>query len=92
MYAIRSYYGIPVFAADTDSVSRGAVAAVGYDYLELGRQTGDIVVRVLQGEAPGSIDVKQAEGTNLFVNAKMAARMGVEIPAAVRARATKIIE
>lgn len=83
---------IPVFAADTDSVSRGAVAAVGYDYLELGRQTGDIVVRVLQGEAPGSIDVKQAEGTNLFVNAKMAARMGVEIPSAVRARATKILE
>lgn len=83
---------IPVFAADTDSVARGAVAAVGYDYLELGRQTGDIVVRVLQGEAPGSIDVKMAKGTNLFVNAKMAARMGVEVPPAVRARATKIIE
>ncbi len=83
---------IPVFAADTGSVARGAVAAVGYDYLELGRQTGDIVVRVLQGEAPGAIDVTMAKGTDLFVNAKMATRMGVEIPAAVRARATKIIE
>jgi len=83
---------IPVFAADTDSVARGAVAAVGYDYGDLGRQTGDIVLRVLKGEDPGSIDVAMAKGTNLFVNARMAARMGVEVPPAVRARATKIIE
>lgn len=83
---------IPVFAADTGSVSRGAVAAVGYNYLELGRQTGDIVVRILKGEKPGSIDVKQAEGTDLFVNKKTAALMGIKIPAAVLARATKIIE
>lgn len=83
---------IPVFAADTDSVERGAVAAVGYDYADLGRQTGDIVVRILKGEKPGMIDVKLAEGTSLFVNTTMAAKMGVEIPAAVLARATKIIE
>ncbi|MCG6202680.1 ABC transporter substrate-binding protein [Psychromonas antarctica] len=83
---------IPVFAADTGSVERGAVAAVGYDYTELGRQTGDIVVRILKGERAGSIDVKQAEGTNLFVNTKMAAKMGIKIPASVLARATKIIE
>lgn len=83
---------IPVFAGDTDTVSRGAVAAVGYDYFDLGRQTGDIVVRILQGEEPGEIDVKMAEGTNLFVNPKMAARMGIEIPAAVLARATKVIK
>ena len=83
---------IPVFAGDTDTVARGAVAAVGYDYFDLGRQTGDIVVRILKGEKPGSIDVKMAKGTNLFVNPKMAKRMGVKIPEAVLSRATKIIE
>lgn len=41
---------IPVFAGDTSTVSRGAVAAVGYDYFDLGRQTGEIVVRILKGE------------------------------------------
>jgi putative ABC transport system substrate-binding protein len=82
----------PVFAADTGSVERGAVAAVGYDYFDLGRQTGDIVVRVLKGEKPGMIDVKMAEGTSLFVNTKMAARMGVAVPEAVLARATKVIK
>jgi putative ABC transport system substrate-binding protein len=33
-----------------------------------------------------------AKGTNLFVNPKMAARMGIKIPEAVLARATKIIK
>ena len=79
---------IPVF----DTVSRGAVAAVGYDYFDLGRQTGDIVVRILKGEKAGDIDVKMAKGTNLFVNPKMAARMGIQIPASATSRATKIIK
>ena len=83
---------IPVFAGDTDTVSRGAVAAVGYDYFDLGRQTGDIVVRILKGEKAGDIDVKMAKGTNLFVNPKMAARMGIQIPASATSRATKIIK
>ena len=83
---------IPVFAGDTDTVSRGAVAAVGYDYFDLGHQTGEIVVRILKGEKPGSIDVKMAKGSNLYINPKMAARMGVEVPATALARATKIIK
>lgn len=84
--------GVPVFAGDTDTVARGAVAAVGYDYFDLGRQTGDIVVRILKGEKPGDIDVKMAKGTNLFVNTKMAERMGVKVPDSVLNRAKKIIK
>ncbi|WP_432454553.1 ABC transporter substrate-binding protein [Agarivorans sp. QJM3NY_29] len=83
---------IPVFAADTASVERGAVAAVGYNYTDLGRQTGEIVLRILQGEKPGNIDVKMAEGTDLYVNPKIAQRMGIEVPASVLKRANKIFK
>lgn len=83
---------VPVFSGDTDTVNRGAVAAVGYDYFDLGRQTGEIVIRILNGEKPGSIDVKTAKGTNLFVNPKMATRMGIEVPASVLKRASKIVD
>eukprot|EP00767_Chilomastix_cuspidata_P006295 gnl/Chilomastix_cuspidata/6638.p1 GENE.gnl/Chilomastix_cuspidata/6638~~gnl/Chilomastix_cuspidata/6638.p1 ORF type:complete len:320 (-),score=-3.75 gnl/Chilomastix_cuspidata/6638:1713-2672(-) len=83
---------VPVFAGDTGTVERGAIAAVGYNYFDLGRQTGDIVVRILKGEKPGSIDVKMAKGTDLYVNPKMAKRMGIEIPKAVLEKATKIIK
>ncbi|WP_432460899.1 MULTISPECIES: ABC transporter substrate-binding protein [unclassified Agarivorans] len=83
---------IPVFAADTASVERGAVAAVGYNYADLGHQTGEIVLRILQGEKPGNIDVKMAEGTDLYVNPKIAQRMGIEVPASVLKRANKIFK
>ena len=83
---------VPVFAGDTSTVSRGAIAAVGYDYFDLGRQTGDIIVRILKGEKPGSIDVKMAKGTDLYVNPKMAERMGIKVPESVLKRATKIIK
>jgi putative ABC transport system substrate-binding protein len=49
---------LPVFAGDTDSVLHGAVAALGFNYYDVGRQTGKIVVRVLKGENPGTIAVE----------------------------------
>lgn len=82
---------LPVFAADTDSVARGAVATIGFDYRQVGEQTGAIVARVLKGEKPGAIPVVQARGTDLVINAKAAAAMGVTVPDSVTARAAKII-
>ncbi len=84
--------GIPVYAGDTDSVPRGAIAALGFNYYDIGRQTGRIVVRVLKGESPGDIAVEGVEITELFVNPGMAERMGVTIPAAVIARAKEVVQ
>ncbi|MGQ3293523.1 MAG: ABC transporter substrate-binding protein [Shinella sp.] len=83
---------LPLFTADTDSVSRGAVAALGFNYKDVGRQTGEIVVRILKGENPGDIAVKVAAGTDLVVNKSAATKMGVTLPEAVIGRATRVIE
>ncbi len=83
---------LPVFSADTGSVERGAVAALGFNYGDIGRQTGQVVVRILKGEKAGDIAVRVANGSELYVNPKMAARMGIEIPASVMARATKVVK
>ena len=83
---------VPVFAGDTDTVRRGAIATVGFDYREVGRQTGAIVARVLRGEKPGTIPVRQAEGTQLVVNRAAAKGFGIEIPATVLQRASEVIE
>jgi putative tryptophan/tyrosine transport system substrate-binding protein len=82
---------LPVYAGDTDSVPRGAVAALGFNYFDVGRQTGRMVLRVLKGEKPGDIPVRTAQGTDLHVNPKAAQAMGVTIPEAVVARASKVI-
>jgi putative ABC transport system substrate-binding protein len=84
--------GIPVYSGDTDSVKRGTVAALGFNYYDIGRQTGKIVLRILKGEKPGAIPVRVAAGTDLFVNPKAAKSMGVTIPAAVISKATQVVE
>lgn len=83
---------LPLFTADTDSVSRGAIAALGFNYKDVGKQTGEIVVRILKGENPGDIAVKVAAGTDLVVNKGAAAKMGVTLPEALVGRATRVIE
>jgi putative ABC transport system substrate-binding protein len=83
---------IPVYAGDTDSVPRGAIAALGFNYYDVGRQTGAIVARVLKGEKPGDIAVQGVEKTELAVNPKSAEAMGVTIPADVIAEAKTVVE
>ena len=83
---------VPLYAGDTDSVARGAVAALGFNYFDVGKQTGEIVARVLKGEAPGDIPVRVAAGTDLVINKSAAAKMGVELPESIVKRATKVIE
>ncbi len=63
---------LPLYAADTDSVARGALAAVGFNYFDVGVQTAALVDRVLKGESPGEIAVVFASGTDLQVNRQTA--------------------
>jgi putative ABC transport system substrate-binding protein len=70
---------LPIVAADTDAVRRGAVAALGLNYYDLGRQTGKIVVRILKGEAPGKIAPQMSNTFELHVNPAAAAKQGATL-------------
>jgi putative ABC transport system substrate-binding protein len=83
---------IPLYAGDTDSVERGAIASLSFNYYDVGRQTGKIVLEVLEGKNPGEISVQSVEKLQLFVNLQAAEAMGVEIPESVKSRAEKMIE
>jgi putative ABC transport system substrate-binding protein len=82
---------LPVIAADTDTVSRGAIAALGFDYYDVGRQTGEIVVQIFSGVAPGDIPVRGISKLDLHLNPGAAQRMGVELSPALLESAQKII-
>jgi putative ABC transport system substrate-binding protein len=83
---------LPVFAGDTDSVLRGAIAALGFNYYDLGRQTGKIVARVLEGAKPGDIPVEGVQITELYLNPGAAAAMGVTIPPEMLQRARFVVD
>ncbi len=83
---------IPLVAADTDSVRRGAVAALGVNYTDLGRQTGKIVARILKGEKPGAIDSETSNKLELFINTGSAAKQGAKLSPEFIKSAKTIIE
>ena len=82
----------PVFAGDTDSVARGAIAAVGFNYYDVGRQTGKMVVQVLQGKNPGDMPVQGVEITELYLNPGAAEKMGVTFSPQLLESANKVVQ
>lgn len=82
----------PLVASDTDSVERGAIAALGIDYYQHGVQAGEVAVRILQGEAPGSIAPQKTGELSLYINPSAAAAQGVTLSQELLDSAAKIVE
>lgn len=82
---------IPVLAGDTDSVKRGAVAAAGFNYYDIGRQTGQMVLKVLKGEKVGDMAVEGVAKSELYVNTKAAKAQGVTLSDALIGEAKEVI-
>ncbi len=70
---------IPLIAGDTSSVERGAVAALGFNYYDVGRQTGKLVLRILKGESAGSMNSETVQKTELYINTIAAKKQGVSL-------------
>lgn len=84
---------IPVIAAESSSVERGAIATYGLDYTKLGYQTGEMALRILKdGADPATMPIETQTELQLVVNSGAAARMGVEIPQSMLDRADQVIE
>ncbi len=83
---------LPVVAGDTDSVKQGAIAALGFNYYDVGRQTGKIVLQVLNGTKPGDIAVQGVDKMELFVNPGAAKKMGITLDASLIAEAKEVIK
>ena len=78
---------IPVFTADTALVKQGAVGAVSFDYYQVGRTAGRQVAAILKGKPVSELPVQTPEREELLLNSEAAAKMGVRLPEALRARA-----
>ena len=74
---------LPLFSADTDSVKRGTIAAMGFDYYQHGKQTGAMARKILAGAKPESLPVEFQKDLVFHVNPKAAERMGVVLEKAI---------
>lgn len=83
---------LPVFAGDNDSVGRGAIASLSFDYGAIGKDTGALVAQVLQGANPGELAVVYPTTLELVINQGAAEKMGVAVPEALLGEAKTVIE
>ena len=73
--------GLPVFGSEVEQVKKGCIAAMGLDYIELGKQTGRMAAKVLKGEAKAAeLPYELIEGASFYGNSAAAEELGIELP------------
>ncbi len=79
------------FPADGSSIERGGIGAYGFDYYDIGVQTGRMLARVLEAGGDASkIEVEKGQVISLSINTAAAERLGVTLPQAIIDKADTI--
>ena len=68
---------IPLVLADPTTIKKGALAALGFNYYQHGRQTAPIVIKILKGKKPGEIPVEFAKNLELWENMDTVKEIGI---------------
>lgn len=83
-------FKLPLYCAADSQVEDGGFANVGITYVDLGRDTADMTDKILKGTPVADVPVKfylKAEDLHTFVNPKVAAALGITLPADVTSSA-----
>ena len=84
---------IPVFGSEIEQVHKGCIAAMGLDYLELGKQTGRMAAKVLKGEKKASeLKFEVIENASLYLNNKVVENLGLDIDPSFATRAVEVYD
>ena len=75
---------IPVMSADpSSSESYDVLAAWGFDYYKMGRETGKMVIEILKGKKPGQMPTRymtKPTDVDLLINLDVAKKLGLTVP------------
>ncbi|WP_186671013.1 ABC transporter substrate-binding protein [Sporosarcina sp. BP05] len=71
---------LPMMVGELDSVKRGGLAAYGFNYHDLGYETGQMAVKILNGESkPSELPVQVPKNLKFVMNEDAASKIGLEI-------------
>lgn len=76
--------GLPIYVGADSMVIDGGLATVGIDYTVLGRQTAQMVERLVNGESIAENPVEQIAEYARMINANTAGQLGIEVTDAMR--------
>lgn len=75
--------GIPVYCGADSMVADGGFATIGVNYVQLGQQVADMVLKVMDGTAPAELPYETLSDYAKFVNLQAAGRFGASFPESV---------
>jgi ABC-type uncharacterized transport system substrate-binding protein len=87
---VMQEHKIPYFTNDPSDIERGAFFSIGADYYQVGRETAKMAVRVINGDNPKNIPIREYVPEAVGVSLALAARYGVTIPADLLKKATVV--
>lgn len=86
----------PIFSGDVTAAKDGGIfMASGFNYYKAGRATGEIVVKILNGEKPADIPVRfmsEPSDSDLLINLDVASGCGISISEELKNSANMIFE
>ncbi len=82
---------LPSMVADQLYVEGGALVSYGPSYRFLYHHAASYVDKILKGAKPGDLPIEQPKVFELVINRKTAEALGLKLPAAVLARADRVI-
>ena len=71
---------LPLIGLSDHFVKMGALFAVGPDYEDIGRQSGELAARILSGEEPGDLSYVSPRRVLLSLNLRTAEIIGIRVP------------
>jgi putative tryptophan/tyrosine transport system substrate-binding protein len=90
--ALALRHAVPTIYQSRDFAVAGGLLSYGTDFRETYRLAGNYTGRVLKGEKPADLPVQQASKVEFYINLKTAKALGLNVPAAMQARADEMIE
>ncbi|MCE5236373.1 MAG: ABC transporter substrate-binding protein [Clostridiaceae bacterium] len=83
--AVAEEAKIPLICGEANMVLGGGLATLGINYYNLGYQTGEMAVRVLNGESTATMPVESLKEFDFTINGNVADAIGVTIPEDLKA-------
>jgi len=87
---------LPIMSADPSSAEKfDVLAAWGFDYYKMGRATGKLIAKILNGEKPENIPtvfMTEPADVDLLLNMDVAKKLGLTIPEKLVSQASRVVK